>query len=151
MNYLLEKKQILELKLKLTSLLIEKKVCIRNQQYEKVADLRDEEKELLQLLDNKNKEFIEYQKNLETEFHTVEDRFQFLSLLNEISIYYTPYKQNEETVADFYSKLRENYNKLFQLKDELSKLHKFKEANQVRNDILEIGQFLNQEKWSGKK
>jgi hypothetical protein len=151
MNYLLEKKQILELKLKLTSILIEKKVCIRNQQYEKVADLRDEEKELLQLLENKTKEFIEYQKKLESEFHTVEDRFQFLSLLNEVSIFYIPYKQNEETIIDFYSKLRENYNKLFQLKEELSKLHKFKEVNQVRNDILEIGRFLNQEKWSGKR
>jgi len=151
MNYLLEKKQILELKLKLTSILIEKKVCIRNQQYEKVADLRDEEKELLQLLENKTKEFIEYQKKLESEFHTVEDRFQFLSLLNEVSIFYMPYKQNEETIIDFYSKLRENYNKLFQLKEELSKLHKFKEVNQVRNDILEIGRFLNQEKWSRKR
>jgi hypothetical protein len=151
MNYLLEKKEILEIKLKLTSLLIEKKECSRNQQYQKAADLRDEERELLQLLDNKNKELIEYQKNFESEFQTVEDRFQFLSLLNEISIYYTPYKQHEETVDDFYSKLRENYNKLFQLKDELSKLHKFKEVNQVRNDILDIGRFLNQEKWSGKK
>jgi hypothetical protein len=62
-----------------------------------------------------------------------------------------PYKQNEETIIDFYSKLRENYNKLFQLKEELSKLHKFKEVNQVRNDILEIGRFLNQEKWSRKR
>ena len=49
MNYLQEKKEILELKLKLTSILIDKKLCIRNQQYEKVADLRDEEKKLLQL------------------------------------------------------------------------------------------------------
>ncbi|NBR14099.1 MAG: hypothetical protein EBQ94_04120 [Flavobacteriales bacterium] len=151
MNYLLEKKQILELKLKLTSILIEKKVCIRNQQYQKVADLRDEERELLQQLDNKNKELIEYQTDFESKFHTVEDRFQFLSLLNEISIYYTPYKQHEETADDFYSKLRENYNKLFQLKEELSKLHKFKEVNQVRNDILDIGLFLRQEKWSGKR
>lgn len=151
MNYLLEKKQILELKLKLTSILIEKKECIRNQQYQKAADLRDEERELLQQLDDKNKEFIEYQRNFESEFQTVEDQFQFLSLLYEISIYYTPYKQQEETVDDFYSKLRENYNKLFQLKDELSKLYKFKEVNQVRNDILDIGRFLNQEKWSGKR
>ena len=151
MNYLLEKKKILEIKLKLTSLLIEKKECIRNQQYQKAADLRDEERELLQQLGDKNKEFIEYQKNLETVFHTVEDRYLFLSLLNEISIFYTPYKQHEETIADFYSKLRENYNKLIQLKDELSKQHQFKEANQVRNDLLDIGRFLSQEKWSGKK
>ena len=151
MNYLLEKKEILELKLKLTSILIEKKECIRNQQYEKVADLRDEEKELLQLLDLKNKEIKEYKQIFEENLYTVEDRFQFLSLLNEISIYYTPNKQHEETIADFYSKLRENYNKLFQLKDELSKLHKFKEANQVRNDILDIGRYLNLEKSSRKK
>jgi hypothetical protein len=71
-------------------------------------------------------------------------------LLNEISIYYTPYKQHEETIDDFYFKLRENYNKLIKLKDELSKLHQFKEANQVRNDLLDIGRFLSREKWSGK-
>ena len=151
MNYLQEKKEILQLKLKLTSILIDKKLCIRNQQYEKVADLRDEEKELLQLLENKAIEIKEHQQIFEEKIHTVEDRYLFLSLLNEISIYYTPYKQHEETIADFYSKLRENYNKLIQLKDELSKQHQFKEANQVRNDLLDIGRFLSQEKWSGKK
>ena len=150
MNYLLEKKQILELKLKLTSILIEKKECIRNQQYQKAADLRDEEKELLQLLDNKAIEIKEHQHVFEEKIRTIEDRYLFLSLLNEISIYYTPYKQHEETIDDFYSKLRENYNKLLKLKDELSKLHQFKEANQVRNDLLDIGRFLSREKWSGK-
>ncbi len=150
MNYLQEKKEILELKLKLTSILIEKKLCIRNQQYEKVADLRDEEKELLQLLENKAIEIKENQQIFEEKIHTVEDRYLFLSLLNEISIYYTPYKQHEETIDDFYFKLRENYNKLIKLKDELSKLHQFKEANQVRNDLLDIGRFLSREKLSGK-
>jgi hypothetical protein len=43
MDYLHEKKHILEIKLKLTSILIDKQECIRNQQYEKVADLRLEE------------------------------------------------------------------------------------------------------------
>jgi len=75
MNYLLEKKEILELKLKLTCILIEKKEFIRNQQYEKVADLRDEEKELLQLLDLKNKEIKEYKQIFEENLYTVEDRF----------------------------------------------------------------------------
>lgn len=146
MNYLQEKKEILELKLKLTSILIDKKLFIRNQQYEKVADLRDEEKELLQLLENKAIEIKEHQQIFEEKIHTVEDRYLFLSLLNEISIYYTPYKQHEETIDDFYSKLRENYNKLIKLKDELSKMHQFKEANQVRNDLLDIGRFLSREK-----
>lgn len=145
MNYLQEKKEILELKLKLTSILIDKKLCIRNQQYEKVADLRDEEKELLQLLENKTIEVKEHQQIFEEQIHTVEDRYLFLSLFNEISIYYTPYKQHEETIDDFYFKLRENYNKLIKLKDELSKLHQFKEANQVRNDLLDIGRFLSRE------
>ncbi len=149
MNYLQEKKEILELKLKLTTILIDKKLCIRNQQYEKVADLRDEEKELLQLLENKAIEIKEHQQIFEEKIHTVEDRYLFLSLLNEISIYYTPYKQHEETIDDFYSKLRENYDKLIKLKDELSKLHQFKEANQVRNDLLDIGRFLSREKLSG--
>ena len=60
-----EKKEILELKLKLISILIDKKLCIRNQQYEKVADLRDEEKELLQLLENKAIEIKEHQQIFE--------------------------------------------------------------------------------------
>ena len=65
MNYLQEKKEILELKLKLTSILIDKKLCIRNPPYEKVADLRDEEKELLQLLENKALEIKEHQEIFE--------------------------------------------------------------------------------------
>ena len=56
MNYLIEKKQILELKLNLTSILLDKKECIRNQQYEKAADWRMKEKELDQLLHKKNLE-----------------------------------------------------------------------------------------------
>ncbi len=57
MNYLLEKTHILEIKLKITSILLDKQECIRNQQYEKVADLRLEEKELLGFLNDKKKPY----------------------------------------------------------------------------------------------
>jgi hypothetical protein len=91
MNFLLEKKQILKLKLELTSILIDKKECIRYQQYEKVANLRMKEKELEQLLHEKNQELIEIQKNFEEENHSVEEYYLLLSLINEISIHYCLY------------------------------------------------------------
>ncbi len=45
MKYLETKKRILELKLKLVTVELEKQVIIRQQQYEKEADIRDQERE----------------------------------------------------------------------------------------------------------
>ena len=145
MNYLLEKKQILELKLELTSILIDKKECIRYQQYEKVADLRMKEKELEQLLHEKNQELIEIQKNFEEQNHSVEDYYLLLSLINELSIHYTPFKHHEETIEDFYVLMKKDFAHLIQLKDDLVRSHKLKEAEELQNQILGIGHFLNGE------
>ena len=143
MNYLLEKKQILELKLELTSILIDKKECIRYQQYEKVADLRMKEKELEQLLHEKNQELIEIQKNFEEQNHSVEDYYLLLSLINELSIHYAPFKHHEETIEDFYVLMKKDFAHLIQLKDDLVRSHKLKEAEELQNQILGIGHFLN--------
>jgi hypothetical protein len=141
MNYLLEKKQILELKLELTSILIDKKECIRYQQYEKVADLRMREKELEQLLHEKNQELIEVQKNFEEQNHSVEDYYLLLSIINEISILYTPFKHHEETNQDFYSLMKKDYAHLIELKDELVQAHKLKEAEELQNQNLGTERF----------
>jgi hypothetical protein len=151
MNYLLEKKQILELKLELTSILIDKKECIRYQQYEKVADLRMREKELEQLLHEKNQELIEVQKNFEEQNHSVEDYYLLLSIINEISILYTPFKHHEETNQDFYSLMKKDYAHLIELKDELVQAHKLKEAEELQNQNLGTERFLNEENNSSKK
>jgi hypothetical protein len=145
MNYLLEKKQILELKLELTSILIDKRESIRYQQYEKVADLRMKEKELEQLLHEKNQELIEIQKNFEQQNHSLEDYYLLLSLINEISIHYTPFKHHEETIKDFYSIMKKDYVHLVKLKDELIEAHKLKQAADLNNQILYIGRFLDGE------
>lgn len=151
MNYLLEKKQILELKLELTSMLIDKKECIRYQQYEKVADLRMKEKELEQLLHEKNQELIEIQKNFEEQNHSVEDYYLLLSLINELSIHYTPFKHHEETIEDFYVLMKKDFAHLIQLKDDLVRSHKLKEAEELQNQILGIGHFLNGENNASEK
>jgi hypothetical protein len=151
MNYLLEKKQILELKLELTSILIDKKEFIRYQQYEKVADLRMKEKELEQLLHEKNQELIEIQKNFEEQNHSVEDYYLLLSLINELSIHYTPFKHHEETIEDFYVLMKKDFAHLIQLKDDLVRSHKLKEAEELQNQILGIGHFLNGENNASEK
>lgn len=151
MNYLLEKKQILKLKLELTSILIDKKECIRYQQYEKVADLRMKEKELEQLLHEKNQELIEIQKNFEEQNHSVEDYYLLLSLINELSIHYTPFKHHEETIEDFYVLMKKDFAHLIQLKDDLVRSHKLKEAEELQNQILGIGHFLNGENNASEK
>lgn len=145
MNYLLEKKHILELKLELTTILIDKQECIRYHQYEKASDLRIREKELEQLLHEKNQELIEIQKNFEEQNHSVEEYYLLLSLINEISIHYTPFKHHEETIEDFYSILKKDYVHLVKLKDELIQAHKIKEASNLNNQILDIGRFLDGE------
>ena len=145
MNYLLEKKHILELKLELTTILIDKQECIRYQQYEKVADLRMREKELEQLLHEKNQELIEIQKNFEEQNHSVEEYYLLLSLINEISIHYTPFKHHKETIKEFYSVMRKDYVRLVKLKDELIEAHKLKQAADLNNQILDIGRFLDGE------
>ena len=145
MNYLLEKKHILKLKLELTSILIHKQECIRYQQYEKAADLRTREKELEQLLHEKNQELIEIQKNSEEQNHSVEEYYLLLSLINEISIHYTPFKHHEETIENFYSIMKKDYVHLVELKDELIQAHKLKEAEDINNQILDIGRFLDGE------
>ena len=145
MNYLLEKKHILELKLELTTILIDKQECIRYQQYEKAADLRTREKELEQLLHEKNQELIEIQKNFEEQNHSVEEYYLLLSIINEISIHYTPFKHHEETIENFYSIMKKDYVHLVELKDELIQAHKLKEAADINNQILDIGRFLDGE------
>jgi hypothetical protein len=103
------------------------------------------EKELEQLLHEKNQELIEIQKNFEEQNHSVEDYYLLLSLINELSIHYTPFKHHEETIEDFYVLMKKDFAHLIQLKDDLVRSHKLKEAEELQNQILGIGHFLNGE------
>jgi len=142
MNYLFEKKQILEIKLELINTILEKKDAIHKQHYQKAADIRDKEKELLQTLNNKKLELIDYQLNFENRTDNLEEYYTLLSCLNEISSYYTPQIHFTETLDEFCTILQSDYLELFQFRKECFKNHQFKEAGEINKQLLEIGRFL---------
>jgi conjugal transfer/entry exclusion protein len=120
MNYLLEKTHILEIKLKLTSILLDKQECIRNQQYEKVADLRLEEKELLGKLNEKKNSLIELQNNLENLKQSIEESDYLTILIEEIKLQESsvrPVPKNSESKTT-------------------NSIEAFDQINQIKNDVL---------------
>jgi len=120
MNYLLEKTLILEIKLKLTSILLDKQECIRNQQYEKVADLRLEEKELLGILNDKKNNLIELQNNLVNSNQSVEESDYLTILIEEIKLQESsvrPVPKNSESKTT-------------------NSIEAFDQINQIKNDVL---------------
>jgi hypothetical protein len=86
MNFLLEKRQILELKLKLTTIQLDKQDSLRHQQYEKVADLRLEEKELYELLSMKKNKLIEFQNKLNKSQQSNKESNYINILIEEIKL-----------------------------------------------------------------
>jgi hypothetical protein len=129
MNYLLEKTHILEIKLKLTSILLDKQECIRNQQYEKVADLRLEEKELLGILNDKKNNLIELQNNLLNSNQSVEESDYLTILIEEIKLQETsvrPVTKNSESKTTNSS---EAFDQINQVKNDVLKEHNTGESN----------------------
>jgi hypothetical protein len=129
MNYLLEKTHILEIKLKLTSILLDKQECIRNQQYEKVADLRLEEKELLGILNDKKNNLIELQNNLLNSNQSVEESDYLTILIEEIKLQETsvrPVTKNSESKTTNSS---EAFDQINQVKNDVLKEHNTGETN----------------------
>ncbi len=129
MNYLLEKTLILEIKLKLTSILLDKQECIRNQQYEKVADLRLEEKELLGILNDKKNNLIELQNNLVNSNQSVEESDYLTILIEEIKLQETsvrPVTKNSESKTTNSS---EAFDQINQVKNDVLKEHNTGETN----------------------
>jgi hypothetical protein len=129
MNYLHEKKHILEIKLKLTSILIDKHECIRNQQYEKVADLRLEEKELLGILIEKKNILIELQNNLENSHQSIEESDYLTILIEEIKLQessVTPVPKNSESKT---TNSIEAFDRINQIKNDVLKQHNSGESN----------------------
>lgn len=123
MNYLLEKKHILELKLKLTSIKLDKQDCIRNQQYEKVADLRQEEKQLMEALGEIQNNLLELQANFDKTKQSAEDYNYISILIDEISLQQLP---NNPKDYDSEAKKPNNieaFEQIIQIKNNLLKKH----------------------------
>ncbi|MFY7943332.1 MAG: hypothetical protein ACOVNZ_02065, partial [Crocinitomicaceae bacterium] len=78
------KQHILEIKLELAKLVIEKKEVIRNQYYEKAADLREKEKRLQDVILNQVEVFHNQKRNLSIEPQNMEQHELLLSILYEI-------------------------------------------------------------------
>jgi hypothetical protein len=118
-NMLSEIKSILEVKLNLIQILIDKKKCIRNEQYEKTADLRVQEKELYKLLNEKKTELIDGFKKMENNNSFSDNEFWFLSAINEIESFDHLAKKNEKSGEVPNPNLNDTFQNLIRLKDEI--------------------------------
>jgi hypothetical protein len=129
LNYLSEKKQILELKLSLTSILLKKKESIRCQQYENAADLREKEKQLLQELQMKIKELTDLQKNLIGQNNSSEELYHINLLIEEIKLQLAPFKYHNEQVEDYYANIEKDFSQIVKLRNEIVEEHRMREEN----------------------
>jgi hypothetical protein len=129
MNYLHEKKHILEIKLKLTSILLEKQECIRNQQYEKVADLRLEEKELLGILIEKKNILTELQNNLENSHQSIEEYDYITILIEEIKLQESSVRPVPKNSESKNTNTSEAFDRINQIKNDVLKQHNTRESN----------------------
>ena len=123
MNYLLEKTHILEIKLKLTSILLDKQECIRNQQYEKVADLRLEEKKLLGILNDKKNNLIELQNNLVNSKQSVEETDYLTILIEEIKLQELSVRTVPKSSESKTTNSIEAFDRINQIKNDVLKQH----------------------------
>ena len=115
--------------MKLTSILLDKQECIRNQQYEKVADLRLEEKELLGILNDKKNNLIELQNNLVNSNQSVEVSDYLTILIEEIKLQESsvrPVPKNSESKT---TNSIEAFDQINQIKHDVLKEHNTGESN----------------------
>ena len=138
----MKKKQILELKLEQVSTILEKKNAIKMQLYEKAADLREKEREMAQSLNEKKLVLLDNQMKFQRKTENLEEFYLLLSCLNEIAICHTPEIHFTETLEEFYTALKVEYLELFKLKKECFKNHQFKQAGEINEQIMKIGNFL---------
>jgi DNA-binding protein H-NS len=121
MNFLIEKKHILEMKLEVTSIQLEKKECIRNQQHEKAADLRDQEKELLGKLNEKKNYLIELQNNLEHSQQFFEESNYLNMLIEEIKLHESSVKPKDDNPEIKTTSTNEAFDRINQIKNDILK------------------------------
>ena len=127
LNYLSEKKEILELKLSLTSILLEKKESIRCQQYENAVDLREREKKVLQELQMKIQELTDLQKNLIEQNNSSEELYHLNLLIEEIKLQLAPFKYHNEQVEDYYANIEKDFSQIVKLRNEIVEEHRMRE------------------------
>ena len=129
------------MKLELTNLQLEKHEIMRQQHYEKAAEIRDREYQLNGTLDTQRNELIIKIRVLEATAYPLEEMHTLISLLSEFNqaeliVNYTSIKNS------FMDRLKTEYNQLWIDRKVLQKEARFKEANIIHEQLIEIGKFL---------
>jgi hypothetical protein len=136
------KEQVMEVKLQLTKLAIQKEEVIRSQRYEQAADIRIEEKRLTNLLLDQRLMLIKQQASLPPIAYNIKLKAICQEILTEISTLEELKSMYRELFNDFRSQLQADCKHLSELVKELSAQQQFKEANYLREHLHQIGVFL---------
>jgi hypothetical protein len=141
MKYLETKKRILELKLKLVTVELEKQVLIRQQQYEKAADIRDQERELKDELDEVKEDLLQKLEEQKIAPASMEVTYHLLQLLSEFN-----HDETQKTFATIRNSIMERlkleYEELWNERKKLQREFCLADAHQLHDEIMEIGRFL---------
>ncbi len=140
-NYLIDAKiNICQLKLKEAKLVKEKQEVIWRQDYQKAAILRDEENGIEQELHRLHSEVSEFislipKNNLSVELLSLSEK-----VLSEFNFQDSDRLNAREA---FLSHFAEEFEELSNLRDQLMKEQRFKEANELLEQRIMIGKFLS--------
>lgn len=140
-NYLIDAKiNICQLKLKEAKLVKEKQEVIWRQDYQKAAVLRDEENGIQQELHRLHSEVSEFislipKNNLSVELLSLSEK-----VLSEFNFQDSDRLNAREA---FLSHFAEEFEELSNLRDQLMKEQRFKEANELLEQRIMIGKFLS--------
>lgn len=141
-NYLIDAKiNICQLKLKEAKLVKEKQEVIWRQDYQKAAILRDEENGIQQELHRLHSEVSEFislisKNNLSVELLSLSEK-----VLSEFNFQDSDRLNAREA---FLSHFAEEFEELSNLRDQLMKEQRFKEANELLEQRIMIGKFLSE-------
>jgi hypothetical protein len=141
------KEQVIEQKLQLAKLAIQKEEAISSQYYEKASQCRMDEKNLMNLLMEQRLLLIQHQKGLEPTPENLKKQAMCQEILREISTLDETKTMYHDIFQEFRSKLILDCEELTKRKNECIAVHNFAEANVLRDNIQQIGEFLA--KYSG--
>ena len=141
MKSLETKQEILELKLSLVKVQMERRVLIKEQQYEKAADNRDQEQVVKEKLDEIKARLLQELEKLKIAPASLEETYSLLNLLSEFN-----HDETHKTFASirmaFMERLKLEYEELWNDRKRLHRELKLTEAHQLHDQILEIGRYL---------
>lgn len=136
------KEQVLEIKLQLAKIAIQKEEVISKQLYEQAAKLRLDEKNFINVLMDQRLLFIRKLHELESTPENLKIQTLCQEVLREISTVDESKTLYQDVFQEFRTKLLKDCEELTQRKNECLAAHNFEEANVLRDHILKIGDFL---------